>query len=198
MDGFSLEFFSEDVSVCIEECGDGTRFKDECDDGNLLNGDGCSNQCEVEDGWTCMGGTSMGTSNCRRGRPENSVINLVGTVTQIHTVLQSVRISYLSDCAVTQNCQNCSSLLKVRVSHSEFPIRTEVIFIPNSKWHFYITFDFGQAFANSGFTFVLELNPEFAGCFNDKDMRQQLRVTVDPTLLKLLEHPPVVNLEGLR
>ncbi len=27
---------------------------DECDDGNLVDGDGCSKICEIEDGYMCM------------------------------------------------------------------------------------------------------------------------------------------------
>lgn len=31
-----------------------------CDDGNVLDGDGCSSSCEVEQGWTCTTNTSLG------------------------------------------------------------------------------------------------------------------------------------------
>lgn len=35
-------------------CGDGdNNAGEECDDDNLLNGDGCSSECEVEPGWLC-------------------------------------------------------------------------------------------------------------------------------------------------
>lgn len=37
-------------------CGDGTLDADEvCDDGNTMDGDGCSSTCAVETGFTCMG-----------------------------------------------------------------------------------------------------------------------------------------------
>ncbi|MEO8177696.1 MAG: DUF4215 domain-containing protein [Deltaproteobacteria bacterium] len=45
---------------CLAECGDGLRFTGEaCDDGNLQNGDGCSDTCEIESGFICpdQGGT---------------------------------------------------------------------------------------------------------------------------------------------
>ena len=45
--------------VCLEECGDGRNLGVyECDDANLLDGDGCSSKCIVETGWKCMGGDS--------------------------------------------------------------------------------------------------------------------------------------------
>jgi cysteine-rich repeat protein len=39
----------------IPECGDGYIIKDEheCDDGNLVSGDGCSSDCTVEPGYYC-------------------------------------------------------------------------------------------------------------------------------------------------
>ena len=41
-------------------CGDNLIDTDEqCDDGNILNGDGCSNQCIIEDNWKCFGTTSF-------------------------------------------------------------------------------------------------------------------------------------------
>ena len=34
--------------LCKEHCGDGMKFMLECDDGNNVNGDGCSSTCEIE------------------------------------------------------------------------------------------------------------------------------------------------------
>ena len=36
---------------CVEICGDGLVINDICDDGNNLNGDGCSSLCSVEENW---------------------------------------------------------------------------------------------------------------------------------------------------
>ncbi|MFC1690225.1 DUF4215 domain-containing protein, partial [Pseudomonadota bacterium] len=51
---------------CSEEpppsdCGNGVLDgSEQCDDGNTYLGDGCSNYCEVEDGWTCFDPTPAG------------------------------------------------------------------------------------------------------------------------------------------
>jgi MYXO-CTERM domain-containing protein len=38
------------------QCGNGARhFNESCDDGNLMAGDGCGADCEVEPGWSCTG-----------------------------------------------------------------------------------------------------------------------------------------------
>ena len=47
----SRYWFSEH---CIEICGDGINLGQvECDDGNNLNGDGCSSDCRIEQGFMC-------------------------------------------------------------------------------------------------------------------------------------------------
>jgi len=56
--------FSYTASTCHTICGDGLRIgpdkggAEECDDGNLVDGDGCSSQCFVEQGYVCSGGTN--------------------------------------------------------------------------------------------------------------------------------------------
>ena len=38
--------------------------KDQCDDGNTKNGDGCNNKCVVESGFKCFGGSKQGPDTC--------------------------------------------------------------------------------------------------------------------------------------
>ena len=58
--------FNYDVSsqLCIEHCGDGKRFVLECDDGNNVDGDGCSFDCMIEPGFTCRGGSPNAADSC--------------------------------------------------------------------------------------------------------------------------------------
>jgi cysteine-rich repeat protein len=52
----STETCNEDNDTCDETCGNGTiTGNEECDDDNVDPGDGCSELCQVEDGWTCSG-----------------------------------------------------------------------------------------------------------------------------------------------
>ena len=40
--------------TCKTVCGNGVPTKDEqCNDGNVMNADGCSRACQVEDDWLC-------------------------------------------------------------------------------------------------------------------------------------------------
>jgi cysteine-rich repeat protein len=62
------------VDLCGPVCGDGmwfdtsidgvtAGFAEGCDDGNLMDGDGCDGSCNVEDGWVCES-TAPETSVC--------------------------------------------------------------------------------------------------------------------------------------
>ena len=54
--------------TCGAECGDGIIQDGEpCDDGNQGSGDGCSNACRVEPGWSCAGSPSVCTPTCGNG-----------------------------------------------------------------------------------------------------------------------------------
>ena len=45
------------MGFCLETCGDGKDYGiNNCDDGNSVNGDGCSSSCMTEEGYKCRGG----------------------------------------------------------------------------------------------------------------------------------------------
>ena len=48
--------------ICTEICGGGGDLGNyACDDGNNINGDGCSSICTIEIGWTCASVISLVT-----------------------------------------------------------------------------------------------------------------------------------------
>ena len=50
-------FFNLRTLKCEETCGDGRNSGlNECDDGNLIDGDGCSALCFIEEDFKCEGG----------------------------------------------------------------------------------------------------------------------------------------------
>jgi cysteine-rich repeat protein len=54
--GDCLVYAAAVVDWNVGVCGDNTRTGGEaCDDGDLMNGDGCNALCNVEPGWTCTG-----------------------------------------------------------------------------------------------------------------------------------------------
>ena len=54
------------TDVCDGEHGDGRRVgTEQCDDGNVISGDGCTASCLVEEGWRCTGGGLLTRDVCR-------------------------------------------------------------------------------------------------------------------------------------
>ncbi|MBK8156964.1 MAG: hypothetical protein IPK55_13760 [Streptococcus sp.] len=53
--------------ICSEVCGDGKNhgtFANECDDHNILSGDGCNATCFIETGYYCVGGSNVARDFC--------------------------------------------------------------------------------------------------------------------------------------
>ena len=51
---------------CVEICGDGKNFGlVNCDDGNLIDDDGCSSDCEIEPDWICQRGSPTSADLCQ-------------------------------------------------------------------------------------------------------------------------------------
>ena len=53
------------INTQLEVCGDSKNMGImECDDGNLLDGDGCSALCSLEEGFRCKGGNKTAPDIC--------------------------------------------------------------------------------------------------------------------------------------
>lgn len=42
-----VEVWDPVAKACVDRCGDGKLYTLECDDGNTINGDGCSSVCKI-------------------------------------------------------------------------------------------------------------------------------------------------------
>ena len=153
------------ASYCTETCGDGKRFELDCDDGNSRNGDGCNENCEVEKGWHCQGGSSIKASTCVSYAPSRSFISLTGTVNLFGRVVQGVRLSYIPPALIANDCAQCSKLLWVRVISSSVIPGVRVNYLPKSKYQFLTEFDFNGLFSIPVFTISIQINPDFAKYF---------------------------------
>lgn len=59
------DLISEECVSQYAICGDSKLFfPEKCDDGNLLNGDGCSNLCIIENGYKCFNAPSNCSPIC--------------------------------------------------------------------------------------------------------------------------------------
>ena len=63
-----IDSSSGKTRACDAICGDGNVDPNEdCDDGNLADGDGCSSKCKKEDGFSCDSKTSQDSATCKSG-----------------------------------------------------------------------------------------------------------------------------------
>ena len=71
-----VEVYRCEAELPPSDCGNGMLDAGEqCDDGNAFVGDGCSNSCQIEDGWQCTAPTPAGTiadPSFEAGRPNPS------------------------------------------------------------------------------------------------------------------------------
>lgn len=160
------------ISYCEEICGDGKRYEIQCDDGNLINGDGCSDKCSEETGWTCSGGTTTSKSTCVKFNPTRTLITPKGAVQMNGKVLQGVTLSYLPDQLTDGGCPNCNEVLLVSVIQAQVIPSFRVNFLPTTQYKYLIEFDFHGIFGIPPFTFTLRINPDYAKYFNTADMAQ--------------------------
>lgn len=58
-------FYLDANNACREICGDGKLYVLQCDDGNNLDGDGCSSSCTLESGWNCTNANSQTATACK-------------------------------------------------------------------------------------------------------------------------------------
>jgi len=111
-------------------CGNGLLGEEDCDDGNNNNGDGCSSECVVENGFTCtgeVGGISLcqtassGTAyTCRSVLSDGSPEGNQGSGTPGNIPANAVGFNTLVRSEVTQLHLASNLDTPVRVSYAEY------------------------------------------------------------------------------
>ena len=180
-----LDFGGQTITVCSEVCGDGIRFTEECDDGNSINGDGCDQDCYVEDGWYCTGGTPLKRDNCVQTIPESVVLTNSGAVNLGNSVAMQIRSNYLPPCLTDFECSNCQQALSVSIVSAINYASFTVKYNPFTKYQWLITVSFDEIISTP-FKAIVQLNPAYKGqsrCFTDADFNQKLSITIDPSTL---------------
>lgn len=79
--------YNSATGKCQDYCGDRIIITDLCDDGNNLNGDGCSSVCTIESGWTCPNNSCI-----LRVQPAVSVISMSNSPIS-HTITLVISLS---------------------------------------------------------------------------------------------------------
>ena len=80
---------------CSEICGDGLnlgRYK--CDDGNRVDGDGCSSKCEIEEGFACSGGNYISPDHCKNILPPKLLLTQLNTQIMTNSINNKTKIIF--------------------------------------------------------------------------------------------------------
>lgn len=129
-------------------CGDGLKFVSDCDDGNNIDGDGCSSSCEVEQGWTCNGGSPHARDICLRGLPSAITIKSTGQSHLWGKVIVNVKVNYLPQALIDSavDCKNrCNNVLSAKIISGDKSATSIVAqYIPNSRYSFSVEVHFGK------------------------------------------------------
>lgn len=70
----------------------------ECDDGNLIDGDGCNSHCIIEPFYSCSGGNSLHPDTCKRCIPPTATFTALVTHSLVLKFNAPVRIT--KDCII--------------------------------------------------------------------------------------------------
>lgn len=134
--------------LCLEVCGDGKRYTLECDDGNNVDGDGCSKDCRVEVGFSCYGGSPSTRDSCSAVLPTVLSIESRGQSRLYGKVVLNVRLNYLPKALLqsANDCRdNCNSVLTTQIVKGFTGAKSITArYIPTTSFIFSIEIDFGR------------------------------------------------------
>ena len=137
--GFYLDFNS---GLCLEVCGDNKRYTLECDDGNNVNGDGCSSDCKVEVGFNCYGGSPNSKDSCSKSIPQALSFTSTGQSHLYGKIVLNVKANYLPLALIQSatDCKNqCNNILAVDiVSGFQGATSIKARYIPSTSFSFSI------------------------------------------------------------
>ena len=104
-------------SVCSPGCGDGIKTGSEaCDDGNNVDGDGCSAGCYVQAGYSCTGSPSTCTTICGDGLKVGAEQCDDGNTANGDGCSSSCQYEFIAETEVNNTCATANGPNTIRTS----------------------------------------------------------------------------------
>lgn len=175
---------------CNEACGDGSKMTLPCDDGNTISGDGCSNTCSIEPGWTCSGGSGNSKDVCVSAGP-SALITVLQRVGIVNAVYQNVLLESLPTKLTADDCPNCKYLLNATLVSAPANTAIESKYIPRSQYQYVVTAITPNSLSTGTLIFTLQLNSTYASDFSPADMAQKQTVVVDLSTISMYGIQPI-------
>lgn len=182
--GYNIDFAT---SLCGEVCGDAKRFTLPCDDGNNINGDGCSSDCKIELGYSCYGGSPNSKDSCTKTLPQAVAFTATGQSHLYGKIVLNVQANYLPLALIqsANDCANrCNNVLSVNiVSGDKSAVSIVASYIPTTSYSFSIEINF-QKEPIGLFTVQIGVNQNLVQkYFSGIDVSKTLSVNVNPAFL---------------
>jgi cysteine-rich repeat protein len=174
----------------MERCGDGRRFVHECDDGNNADGDGCSRDCRIEQGYTCTGGSPDEKDNCFVFQPGHVSLTQSGQVRLTHAIVINVRLDYLPQSLIQSiDCNDkCKNVLVGEIIDGDKGA-TSIIseYLAGSSYTFSVKVDFGRSFMGK-FTVRVTVDPAIGKkYFGSVSSSHSIEIDVNPAFLSRVD-----------
>ena len=178
--------FSPATSLCYEICGDGKRYNKECDDGNNRDGDGCSASCQIEQGYTCKGGSPNSADNCLLYSPSQVTFSMIGQIRYGTRVTLNIKLDFLPlNLIQSTDCNDrCSQVLVVQVTNGDRATSVRSSYVSGSRYTFAVDIEFGKPYVNK-FKAEIKVNPSLARYFQSVSIDNSFIVEVNPAQLTL-------------
>lgn len=149
----------------IETCGDGLNLGVfACDDGNTVNGDGCSSTCTVEAGYVCFGGDSTQADTCVTTGPALYAQPVGGAdVLNIDEIL----VYFDEAMLVVKDINSIADLILFNDANTNIVEKFEFLQVScdtQGRYNCYqVTIYFTESFENKDVS-LLKINPKFKSC----------------------------------
>ena len=166
-------------------CGDGRKFVLGCDDGNNLDGDGCSQDCRVEPGYTCRGGSPDGRDNCYVYVPTAVTFQQVGQVRMPTSIVINVNVNYIPQSLLySTECSNsCSQILSTTIISGDTGAQSVTSkYVAGSYYMFTITVEFGRPYMGE-FELQVRIKNSLTQFFGGISISSPLVISVNPSYL---------------
>lgn len=158
-----------------------------CDDGNNIDGDGCSRDCKIEKGYSCVGGSPNSPDTCSNVLPSSLIFTQSGQSHLANKIILNIRLNYLPMQLIKSavDCKNgCDSVLDVQITKGDKGVSSiKSSYIPSSTYSFSVELDFGREPIGM-FTVQVGIQSSIASkYFNGIDTSSKLTIDVNPALL---------------
>lgn len=147
---FATSRFQTIGGRCWEKCGIGKRLTindistglggyKACDDGNLVNGDGCSASCTVESNYNCVNGGLTTADYCYSLVKPYAIIVPINNSTDFQIIF-SEKISFRDPADATNNTANVTFPISLNITNFDSSLYTVTWYAPKAVQFDYVNF----------------------------------------------------------